>query len=273
MTVKFAICNEIFQGWEIGAAMKFAAASGYQGIEIAPFTLARNVTEISRAERARVRDLANRERLEICGLHWLLARTEGFHLNHPDGPTRRHTSAYLCELVDYCADLGGNILVLGSPQQRQVAAGIPVLQARAWALETMGDAVKLAEDRGVTWCIEPLGPTETNFINTAAEAIDFARQINSPAAKIVLDIKAMSTEAAPIPEIIRHSWPHFSHFHANDPNLKGPGFGEVDFHPIAAALREVGYCRFISVEVFNFEDGAEAIATQSLRYLRGAFSQ
>ena len=81
----------------------------------------------------------------------------------------------------------------------------------------------------------------------------------------------MCSESKPISQIIRESWPHFGHFHANDKNLKGPGFGEVDFNPIAAALKEVGYAGFVSVEVFNFDEGAETIAARSLEYLRKIF--
>ena len=58
----------------------------------------------------------------------------------------------------------------------------------------------------------------------------------------------------------------------NDENLKGPGFGEVDFKPIATALKEVNYTGVVSVEVFKFEEGPEAIATQSLRYLQETFA-
>ena len=127
----------------------------------------------------------------------------------------------------------------------------------------------------MTICFEPLAPAETNFINTAAEAIEFARQFNSPNFKIILDMKAMCSEAGgsaqALPQIIRESWPHFAHFHANDKNLKGPGFGDVDFKPIAAALKEVGYKGFVSVEVFNFEEGAEAIASKSIEYLKSVF--
>jgi len=54
--------------------------------------------------------------------------------------------------------------------------------------------------------------------------------------------------------------------------LKGPGFGEVDFKPIATALKEVGYNGFVSVEVFKFEEGAEAIATKSIAYLKQTFA-
>jgi sugar phosphate isomerase/epimerase len=129
-----------------------------------------------------------------------------------------------------------------------------------------------AGERDVTICFEPLAPSETNFINTAAEAIRFTQQLGSPHFKIILDVKAMCSEAKPIPQIIRESWPHFAYFHANDRNLKGPGFGDVDFKPIAAALREVGYAGVVSVEVFKFEEGAEVIATKSIDYLKRVFA-
>ncbi len=271
--MRWAICNEVFQGWDLEAAMKFAAATGYHGIELAPFTLAALVTDLSQSQRVAVSAMARRHGLEICGLHWLLARTEGFHLTSPDSEVRRRTAKYLVDLTDACADLGGKTLVLGSPQQRSFAPGVSSEQASEWAASALSDAVRRAEDRGVIWCIEPLGAQETNFINTASGAIAFARRLDSPAARIVLDVKAMSAESVSIEEIIRQSWPQFAHFHANDPNLKGPGFGAVDFRPIAAALRAVGYAGFISVEVLNFAEGPEMIAVNSLRYLRESFGE
>jgi sugar phosphate isomerase/epimerase len=162
-------------------------------------------------------------------------------------------------------------MVVGSPKQRNVLEGVSTDQAWAWATETYRSPVSRAEKRGVTICFEPLSPRETNFVNTAAEAIRFVRQFDSPAFKIILDVKAMCSETLPIPQIIRESWPHFAYFHANDRNLKGPGFGEVDFIPIAAALREVGYDGYVSVEVFNFDEGPEQIATKSLEYLHAVF--
>ena len=171
---------------------------------------------------------------------------------------RDRTGKYLCDLVDCCADLGGKVLVLGSPRQRNVLAGVTPEQAWELAAATVTDAVRRAEERGVVLCLEPLAPAETNFINSAAQAIRFAQQFNSPAMQIILDVKAMCAEPGPIRKIIRQSWPRFAHFHANDSNLKGPGFGKVDFRPIAAALKEVGYAAYVSVEVFQFEEGPEA---------------
>lgn len=271
--MKFAICNEIYQGWKIEDTLAHAAKVGYDGVEIAPFTLANSVTDISAADRLRLRDLAARHGVAIVGLHWLLVKPEGLYLNHPDAAIRARTAQYFVELVDCCADLGGTIMVVGSPRQRNVLPGVTREQAWDWTAATFRDAVKRAEDRAVTICLEPLAPVETNFINTAAEAIAFVTPFNSPRFKIILDVKAMCSEAKPIPQIIRESWPYFAHFHANDQNLKGPGFGEVDFKPIAAALREVGYAGYVSVEVFTFEEGAEVIATRSLEYLRRVFSR
>lgn len=270
--MKFAICNEIFQGWNITDILAYAAKAGYAGVEIAPFTLANSVNDIPAGERQRIRDAAARHGIEVAGIHWVLVKPEGLYINHPDAALRQRTAQYFCDLVDFCADLGGKVMVVGSPKQRTILPDVSPEQARDWAAATFRSAVEQAEQREVTICFEPLAPAETNFINTAAEALQFIQQVPSPRFKIILDVKAMCAESKPIPQIIREAWPHFAHFHANDRNLKGPGFGAVDFKPIAAALKEVGYQGFISVEVFNFDEGAEAIAARSLAYLQQAFA-
>ena len=270
--MQFGICNEIFKDWKIEDAMSFARKAGYDAIEIAPFTIANYVTDIPAARRVEIREAAARAGIAISGIHWVLVQAEGMYLNHPDAAIRSRTAKYFCDLVEFCADLGGKTIVVGSPKQRQVAEGTRYEQAWLWAAETFRESVKRAEDRGVTICFEPLAPAETNFVNTAAEGIRFAQQFNSPAMKVILDVKAMCSEAKAIPQIIRESRGEFAYFHANDRNLKGPGFGDVDFTPIAAALREVGYDGYVSVEVFKFEEGAEVIATKSIEYLKRVFA-
>ena len=270
--MKFAICNEIYQGWKLDDTLVHAARLGYAGVEIAPFTLANAVTDISGGERQRIREAAARNKIEIAGIHWVLVKPEGLYINHPDRSLRERTAKYFCDLVDFCADIGGGIMVVGSPKQRSLLSGISYEQGWEWATATFRDAVRQAEHRSVTICFEPLAPVETNFINTAVEAIRFVQQLASPRFKIILDAKAMCSESKPIPAIIRESWPHFAHIHANDPNMKGPGFGALDFKPIAAALQEVGYAGLVSVEVFNFDEGPEVIASKSLDYLKRVFA-
>jgi sugar phosphate isomerase/epimerase len=270
--MKFGICNEIFQGWSLDDTFAYAAKAGYDLVEIAPFTIAKYVTEISAAERTRIKDAAARAGIGISGLHWVLVQAEGMYLTSPDATVRAKTARYFVDLVDCCADLGGTRIIVGSPKQRNVAEGVSYEQAWSWAASVFCDSVKRAEDRGVVICFEPLAPVETNFVNTAAEGIRFAEKFGSPAMSIILDVKAMCAESKPIPQIIRESAGRFEYFHANDANLKGPGFGDVDFVPIAATLREVGYDGIVSVEVFKFEEGPEVIATKSIEYLRRVFA-
>src|SRR5690349_14812213 len=270
--MKFAICNEIFKGWALDDTLSYAKRLGYSAVEIAPFTLANSVFDISAADRQKIRDSAAQIGIQIAGIHWVLVKPEGLYINHTDAEIRQRTSDYFRELVDFCADIGGKVIVVGSPKQRNLMPGVSLEQGWNWAADTFRPAVAQAEKRQVTICFEPLSPVETNFINTAADAIRFVEQFHSPNFKIILDVKAMCSESTPIPQIIRESYPHFAHFHANDKNLKGPGFGDVDFEPIAAALKQVGYNGCVSVEVFNFDEGPEVIASKSLKYLQATFA-
>jgi len=270
--MKFGICNEIFQGWKIDDVFAYAARIGYDAVEIAPFTLAKSVTEIPAAERARIRAAAARAGIAISGIHWVLVQAEGMYVTSPDEETRARTAQYFCDLADFCADLGGKVIVVGSPKQRSLLPGVTPEQAWGWAQDVFRPSVAVAERRGVTVCFEPLPAEDTNFVNTAAEAVRFARGLGSPNFKVILDVRAMSHEAKPVPQIIRESRGEFAYVHANDKNLKGPGFGDVDYAPIVAALRDVGYDGTVSVEVFKFDEGPEAIATRSLEYLRRVFA-
>ena len=269
--MKFAICNEIFQGWQLDATLNYASRLGYSAVELAPFTLANSVVDISSAQRQEICESAARAQIEIAGIHWVLVKPEGLYVNHTDAAIRSRTAKYFVDLVNFCADVGGKVMVVGSPKQRNLLPGVSLEQGLEWTAGTFRDAVHQAEERKVTICFEPLAPVETNFINTASDALTFTRQFNSAAFKIILDVKAMCSEAKPIPTIIRESCPDFAHFHANDKNMKGPGFGDVDFRPIAAALKSTGYGGYVSVEVFNFEEGPETIASRSLDYLKKVF--
>lgn len=266
--MKYAICNETFQDWPFERAFACAREAGYTGIEIAPFTLATDAREISPARRAEVKGQIAAAGLECVGLHWLLAKTEGYYLTTPDDATRRRTSDYLAELARLCRDLGGDIMVLGSPLQRNLLPGVSHEQAMEHAAGVIRAAMPVLEDQGVTLALEPLGPAEGDFLNTAELGIALARMVDSPRCRLHLDVKAMSTEAKSIPDIIRDSREWIAHFHANDPNLLGPGMGEMAFGPIFAALREIGYQGWVSVEVFDYSPGAEFIAAESMRYMR-----
>jgi sugar phosphate isomerase/epimerase len=266
--MRYAICNETFEGWPHERVCRFVADLGYQGLELAPFTLAPRVTDVSPQRRRELREQAEAHGLTIIGLHWLLAKTTGLQLTSPDPAVRRATADYLGELARCCRDLGGSLLVFGSPAQRRVPAGGSKEQAAGYAVDTFRQAATAFADCGVTLCLEPLSPPEADFINTVAEAVELLDRLDHPNFRLHLDVKAMSTDEAPATELIRRHAARTAHFHANDPNLRGPGFGATDFVPIFRALRESGYSGWVSVEIFDYKPDPETIARESLRYMR-----
>lgn len=266
--MKYAICNETFQDWPFEKAFTYARSVGYTGIEIAPFTLGGPITEFGPEQRAALKGEIKDAGLECVGLHWLLAKTEGFYLTTPDEAVRRRTGDYLAELARLCRDIDGTIMVLGSPQQRNLLPGVSHDEAMDFAADTIRRAMPVLEDCGVTLALEPLAPSEGDFLNTAALGIELAEKIDSPNCRLHLDVKAMSSEAIPIEQVIRESRDWIAHFHANDPNLLGPGMGDVVFDPIFGALKEIAYDGWVSVEVFRYEPGIETICEESLRYMR-----
>jgi sugar phosphate isomerase/epimerase len=271
--MRYAICNETFEGWDHARVCKFVAGLGYAGLEIAPFTLAPRITDVSPQRRAELRRQAEECGLKVIGLHWLLAKTQGLQLTSPESGVRAATADYLVELARCCADLGGDLLVFGSPAQRRVPAGATREQASEWALDTFGRAADGIAAAGVTLCLEPLSPPEADFLNTAAEAVALLDRLAHPAFALHLDVKAMSTDEAPAPELIRRHAARTRHFHANDPNRRGPGLGSTDFVPIFRALRESRYGGWVSVEVFDYSPDPETIARESLRYMRSCEGQ
>lgn len=266
--MRFGICNETFLDWPFDRAFAFAAECGYSGIEIAPFTLATDVRNISSALRNEVHHQAAAAGLEIIGLHWLLAKTEGFHLTSPDPSVRRATAEYIAHLTRLCTGLGGHVMVFGSPQQRSLLPGVTQQQATDFAVEVFSRIVPVLEQTGVQLAIEPLSPVETDFLTTAQQAVELIGRIGSPAVRLHLDCKAMATEQESIPALIARHRDVMVHFHANDSNRQGPGFGELDFVPIFQTLCDVGYRGWVSVEVFDYTPGIERLARESIEYMR-----
>ncbi len=266
--MRFAICNEQFEGWSFERVCGGVAGLGYQGLEVAPFTLAPRITDVSPQQRAELRLQADDAGVQIIGLHWLLAKTEGLYLTSPDPAVRQRTAEYLKSLAEACHDLGGTVLVFGSPKQRSLLPGVTSEQAYAWAAETFRAAMPALADCGVTLCMEPLSPAETDFVNTCADAARLAGMVDDRHFVLHLDVKAMSSEAESVPDLIRRYGSRAGHFHANDVNLRGPGMGDVDFVPIFRALRGTGYNGWVSVEVFDYTPDPETIARVSIEYMQ-----
>jgi sugar phosphate isomerase/epimerase len=272
MPFHYAICNETFGDMPLDDALRLARDAGYTGWEVAPFMLADDISSFSKSDRRTYRDQVIEAGMQCVGLHWLLAKTEGYHLTTRDAITRASTTAYLSDLAELCSDLGGKIMVLGSPQQRNRTEGQSTEEAMENAAEVLRGVVPALHSHGVRIALEPLGPAEGDFLNTADEGVELARMIGDDHIGLHLDVKAMSSESKPIETVIREHADSMIHFHANDPNLLGPGMGEVPFEPIMKALSDIHYDGWVSVEVFDYSPGAETLARESIANLKNSIA-
>jgi sugar phosphate isomerase/epimerase len=270
--MKIAICNELFKDWDIEKIFDYAAQLGYDGVELAPFTLGETASDISAAERKRIREAAEKAGIEIVGLHWLLVKPEGLYINHPDVNVRKTTQNYLKELIDLCGDLGGKLLVHGSPNQRNIKEGWNPVETWKCAKETFQICAEAAQSRDIFYCLEALTTAETNFINTIDEALHMVEEIDHPNFQTMLDCRSIHASAkSELPRVLKSALytGKLKHVHVNDPNGRGPGFGDLQFLPLLKILHNAEYSGYISVEVFDFNPDPQTIAGRSLGYLHG----
>ncbi|MDE2992772.1 MAG: sugar phosphate isomerase/epimerase [Chloroflexota bacterium] len=272
--MRFACCNELLEDWPLERQFRFLRDVGYEGIEVAAFTLAPRITDVTTGQRAAVRRLAADVGVEITGLHFLLARTEGLYPTSPDAAVRRLTADYLRALVDCCADIDGQFMVFGSPQQRNLPEGVSVEDGRRALMEVLHAALPAAADAGVTICLEPLPPPQSNFVRTTDEAISIIAEVNHQHLRLILDGRSLAAQAQTqqqsLTEIIRTTAGYTAYCQANDANSGGPGAGDTDFVEIFSALYEIGYDGWMSVEAFDFSPGPENVARDSLAYMQRA---
>ncbi len=271
--IRFGMCNELFEGWDFAEVCSTLKALGYEGVEIAPFTLDERPVEINAKRRAELRRIVADAGLETIGTHWLLARTEGYYLTHPEAGVRERTGDYLVALAELTRDLDGSLMVLGSPKQRDLLPGVTTEAATGYAEEVFRRILPRLGEIGVTLCLEPLAPSETDFLNTCEEANAVIARVDHPNLVLHMDVKAQSGEIGPtVPELIRRHAARAGHFHAQDTNKRGPGMGDVDFVPILRALVESGYDRWVSVEVFDYSPGAVETSRISIETLKAALA-
>lgn len=274
--MRFALCNEVLKELPFPEQCRVAAALGYDGLEVAPFTLAADPMDLSDAQAREFGRLALEHGLEISGLHWLLVAPAGLSIVSADAALRQRSTAVMQRLVELCALMGGRYLVHGSPKQRSVPPGETRAAALERARECLAVAAQTAQQCGVVYCIEPLSTAETDLLNTVEEAVELVQAIGSPAFRTMIDCSAAGQmEREDIPALMRRWMPtgHIAHVQVNDPNRRGPGQGGMRFAPILAALREMQaaghYNGIVAVEPFDYVPDGMGSAARAIGYLRG----
>lgn len=268
--MELALCNEVIREMPFAEQCGFAASLGYQGLEVAPFTLSQAPQSLTAVDLRELRRSADDAGIRITGLHWLLVTPEGLSITSPRPEVRRRTRDFLLRLVDICAELGGSVLVHGSPAQRRIEDGDDWQRAYERARDIFAELAGKAAQAGVVYCIEPLSRVETAFINRVEEAVGLVDDIDNPAFRSMIDTSAAAlTEETPVAELIRQWMPtgKLAHVQFNDRNRRGPGQGEDDFAPILRALRDTGYDGVIAFEPFIYEPDGPTTAVECIQYV------
>lgn len=274
--MRFALCNEVLQPLPFAQQCKLAADLGYDGLELAPFTLAADPMALGDAAAADFRRIAQDHGLRIHGLHWLLVAPAGLSIVSADAAARRRTRDVMARLVELCAVLGGSYLVHGSPKQRSVPAGSTRELAWERARECLAHVGALAEQHGVTYCLEPLSPRETDLFTTVEETVRMVREIGLAALKTMIDCSAAGqAESEPVAALMERWMPQgvIGHVQVNDPNRRGPGQGALDFGPILRVLQRMEaaghFPGIVGVEPFDYVPDGPGCAARAIGYLRG----
>ena len=208
--MKFAICNEQFEGWDFERVCQYVKSVGYDGLEVAPFTLAPRITDVDKARRAELRRQADGAGVQN---HRPALAAGGHRGVLPDLARRGRARAH--RAVSRRSRRGDAGLRRRPDGVRIAEAAVaarrrrPGEQAFDYATDTFRRAMPGIAAHGVSLCMEPLGPSETDFINTAEEGARLMEAVGHPNFVLHLDVKAMSSEPTPIPDIIRqYAQPH-----------------------------------------------------------------
>ena len=273
--MKLALCNEVLQPLPFAQQCAWAAAAGYAGLEVSPFTLADDPQTLTTADAARYKAIAADHGLAISGLHWLLVKPVGLSLVSTDDALQRRTLDLLRRLIDFAAACDAKVLVHGSPQQRSPQAGQSVEDATMRLTSALAQLAPHAQQAGVVYCLEPLSPKETPVINTVAQAAALVDAIASPALRTMLDVSAASqSESEPVHEVLARflASGHIAHIQFNDKNRRGPGQGDTPQRPVMQVLSDQGYQGWMAVEPFIYQPDGPACAAYSAGYLRATWN-
>jgi D-psicose/D-tagatose/L-ribulose 3-epimerase len=242
--VRLGISNLAWRREEDAELVSELGGLGVDALEVAPTKLWDEPLAVPAETLAAYRGEVG---LPIVALQALL-------FGHPElrlfDASRDATLAHLRGMCDVAAGLGAGVLVFGSPRNRQRGALAPD-EACELAVAFFRELGAYAAERSVCVCVEPLpAELDTDFVNTAAEAAELVRAVDSPGIGLHLDSSSLHLNGEDPLEAIG---PGLRHFHASDVGYDVLGTTGVDHARCAEALRRAGYEGVVSAEVLAGE--------------------
>jgi len=207
--------------------------------------------------------------LVIPALHALLFTRPDLYL-FGEQTIREQTIVYLKKLIQLAGSLSVPVLVYGSPVSRKIGER-SYETCYGIAVDIFRDLGKEAEKYNTYFCIEPLGPSESDFIRTADEAARLIADVGEPHFSLHLDARAMANAGENFETILRKYARMLKHFHVGDPGLAPPGSTGFDHHPICDAIAASGYNGFISIEMKRGFGDSKRVIADAVSYVRQCY--
>ena len=205
-----------------------------------------------------IRELRKRADAAGIRLTYSLGLDPRYDVSSLDESVRQGGVKYLQNIIRKMAVGGGDLLSGVSYAGWGTPEGVldtkePYLEQ---SVKSMKEIIRVAEDCGVTYCVEAVNRFETCIINTAAEALDYVARVDSPNIGVLLDTYHMNIEEKSFAEAIRLVGPdRLKSFHTGENNRTAPGRGHLPWDEIFGTLAEIGYTGPIVSEPFVMQGG------------------
>ncbi len=244
---------------------------GCKGVELATSMIWDEPINASMVQRKELRKKVEDAGLKLTGLQSLLfTRRELTIFDNESG--RMKTRDYLTHLMDLCRDLDGNVLVFGSPGNRNIKNNMTYSQAYEVAVAFFRKIGEVAAERDVCFCIEPLGRVETNFINSVAEGEKLIKDCGDIAGLgLHIDCKGLIDECEYDADYIEESFSHAKHVHVSESGLKPPGTTGFDHALISERINKSDYSDFLSIEMRRVDEDVEGAIGRALEYVKQVY--
>jgi sugar phosphate isomerase/epimerase len=247
---------------DVADACRNAAGLGFDAIELfAPSADAINALPLS--------ELLQQHELKLAAVGTGAGMViHGLHLCDPDPARRKLAQDFIRGIIDAGAPYGAPAII-GSMQGRWDAS---TDQSTATALlrESLEMLGRHAADHKVPLIYEPLNRYETNLATTMEQGVELLKPLGTDNVVLLADLFHMNIEESNIAEGIRAAGSKIGHVHFVDSNRQAAGRGHMDYVPIAAALREIGYDGYASAEAFPIPDSDDA-ARQTIETFEAVF--
>jgi fructoselysine 3-epimerase len=251
--------------------IKRIAGIGYDGVEIGAAAPHAYPAHLSKERRKEIKKVLDDNGIAVSSMLPAPGGGPGFNVASPLAEERREAVDQYKKVIELCSDLGGPTVMYIAGWQ---IYGTPRIQAWNWSREALGEIAKTAADFGVVVVVEPT-PTDSNLIESCDDAIELMEQVGAKNVGLMFDTQhAYYRNEVPTDYVYRMG-KDLRHIHLAEFGRLPPGAGRGDFVGLVAALREIDYKGYLTMEIgFNRRDvEPDLVARQAYEYMKPLVSK